>query len=55
MLNVLYIFFLLGAGATALITIMSLPCEDMFEPISWAIVSFTWYFAAYCISKRLVS
>lgn len=53
MLNVLYIFFLLGAGATTLITIMSLPCNNIFEPISWAIVSITWYFAAYTISKRV--
>lgn len=53
MLNVLYSFFLLGAGATTLIAIMSLPCNDLFEPISWAMVSLTWYFAAYTISKRV--
>lgn len=53
MLNLLYVFFLFGGGATTLITIMSLPCEDIVEPISWAIVSLTWYFAAYTISKRV--
>ena len=53
MLNILYIFSLLVAGSTTIIAIMSLPSPDLWDSVSWAIVSLTWYFAAYCISKRL--
>lgn len=52
MLNLLYVFFMLGAGVTTLIAVLSLPSPDLWDSVSWAIVSLTWYFAAYTISKR---
>ena len=53
MLNILYIFSLLVAGATTIIAIMSLTSPDLWNSVSWAIVSLAWYFAAYCLNKRL--
>ena len=59
MLNILYVFFLLVAGATTIIAIMSLTSPDLWNSVSWAIVSLTWYCATYllsatyCLNKRL--
>lgn len=53
MLNILYIFSLLVSGATTIIAIMSLTSPDLWDSVSWTIVSLTWHFATYCLSKRL--
>ena len=51
MLNILYVFFLLVAGATTIIAIIT--TNDLWNSVSWAIVSLAWYCAAYCLNKRL--
>ena len=53
MLNILYVFFLLVSGVTTIIAIMSLTSPNLWNSVSWAIVSLTWYVAAYCLNKRL--
>ena len=59
MLNILYVFSLLVSVVTTIIAIMSLTSPDLWNSVSWAIVSLTWYCATYflsttyCINKRL--